>query len=116
MTPSEALAAALRDVERAAESLEAFLSTHAPHWSGYGRNIAELAAELTGREMTSTDLRALQDRAYEPFRGTFGSMHDLSFIGTLETDYQDLKGRLGRALDRVEAEFRSQPSSRSARS
>lgn len=110
MTRTEALASALHDVERAAEALETFLSTHAPHWAGYGRYIAELASELIGREMTRTDLRTLQDRAYEPFRGTFGSMHDLSFIGSLETDYQDLRGRLGRALDSVEAVLRS-PSS-----
>lgn len=103
---TEALTSALHDVEQAAEALETFLASHAPHWAGYGRYIAELASELRGRDMTSADLRALQDRAYEPFRGTFGSMHDLSFIGSLETDYQDLKGRLGRALDRVEAAFR----------
>lgn len=103
---AEALRSALLELKRAADTLETFLSTHAPYWAGYGRYIAELASELSGREMTSTDLRALQDRAYESFRGTFGSMHDLSFIGSLETDYQDLKGRLGRALDRVEAEFR----------
>lgn len=103
---AEALASALHDVKEAAEALEAFLSTHAPHWAGYGRYIAEFASELTRREMANSDLRALQDRAYEPFRGTFGSMHDLSFIGSLETEYQDVKARLGRALDGVEAAFR----------
>jgi hypothetical protein len=87
--------------------METFLSAHAPHWAGYGSYIAEFAAELSGREMTGADLRTLQDRAYEPFRGTFGSMHDLSFFGSVETDYQELKRQLGRALDAVEAAFRA---------
>lgn len=101
-----AVSSALRDVERAANELDAFLSKHAPHAAGYGGYIAELASELIAREMTRADLRTLQDRAYEPFRGTFGSMHDLSFIGSLETEYQELRARLGRTLDAVEVAFR----------
>ena len=107
MLQSEAVSAALRGVERAAEAMEAFLSAHAPHWAGYGSSISQLAAELSGREMTRADLRTLQDRAYEAFRGTFGSMHDLSFLGSLETEYQELKRQLGRALDAVESAFRA---------
>lgn len=103
VTASEAVRSTLHDVERAAKAMEAFLSAHA----GYGDCIAEFAAELSGREMTGADLRTLQDRAYEPFRGTFGSMHDLSFFGSLETDYQELKRQLGRALDAVDAAFRA---------
>jgi hypothetical protein len=34
-------------------------------------------------------------------------MHDLSFFGSVETDYQELKRQLGRALDAVEAAFRA---------
>lgn len=104
----DGLDAALRDVERAAEAMEAFLSAYAPQeWTGYGRYIAELAAELQTRPRTSADVRALQDRAYEAFRGTFGSMHDLNFFGPREDEYQELKARLGRALDAVEASFRA---------
>lgn len=101
------LCAALRDVASAAEAIDAFLSAHAPRWAGYGRHIAELAAELQTRPVASADVRALQDRAYEPFGGTFGSMHDLSFFGPREDEYQELKARLGRALDAVEASFRA---------
>lgn len=109
MTRVPAVNSALESLVQAASALELFLSEHAPHWAGYGQYIADLASELTARDMTKKDVRALQDRAYEPFRGTFGSMHDLSFIGTRETEYQELRAQLGRALDVVEAAFQSSP-------
>jgi hypothetical protein len=44
----------------------------------------------------------MQDAAYGPFRGTFGSMHDLSFFGDLEDDYQRRRIAVGQALDALE--------------
>ena len=96
------LDAELHRVIHAADAIESFLIEHAPHWAGYGRHLSELASAFVGREVTLANFHAMQDAAYGPFRGTFGSMHDLSFFGNLEDEYQRRRMAVGQALDALE--------------
>lgn len=86
--------------------MELFLSRNAPHWSGYGRHIAGYASELLGREMSRQDLRTLEDRHAGPYRGTFGSMHDLSFLDPLDDEFKVHQARLRESIVAVEQAFK----------
>jgi hypothetical protein len=85
--------------------MEAFLSLNAPHWSGYGQAIASCALEISGREMSREDLRNLDECVHGPYRGTFGSMHDLSFIGTLDDEFKVHQQRLRASFGSVDDAF-----------
>src|SRR5690348_10856755 len=106
MTRDSRLDSALRKLIDDADAMEVFLSANAPHWVGYGRRIASYAAEVLEREMSAEDLRELEDRQSGPYRGTFGSMHDLSFTDPLDDEFKGHQGRLRESLAAVEKTFK----------
>jgi hypothetical protein len=107
MTQDSRLNESLQDLIEVAKALEEFLSCHAPHWSGYGANIAAYALDLLSREMSRADMGALEDRAFAPYQGTFGSMHDLSFFDPLDDQYKKHQANLRASIASVEQAFKA---------
>ncbi len=91
-----------------AEELDRFLARTAPEWRGVWAQFALKARALA--TASGPDLVALESDLVSPYRGTFGSMTDLSFNSPEDAQFKSLSDSMFEAFDAAKnARFESEP-------